>query len=532
MSLIGTFIDIFDSIFRRSAPEVQRKQLLKKMDVEIQAFQPLICKTGILQPNFGEAIYILYKNAHPLDDIFSETISTADLPRRHRFEAQLIITGYDSQDQETISALQFQNRKEDVISEQNNPDRIYMHQRHLLERVIKDLNTENFKKIDHDILTLRQLVDLCHYNYVPFLQLFDSNFIPSDFKYQPTYSSVDISQAINLIEDLYYQISGLKLTNSTGAAILALCRLRKGTDLDENEKKQVLGYLKKINFIIRQVLQPEKLKQIIRYFKADLNYEPAISAYTGSPRQEFATMLQSKFNSDEQRIKTEIQDEMLSREIEQLFPKGILEPMQGYNQDYSEKLQSETPLSFQWILPIRVLKTFEKQYVSESVKALLDDVAIEGFFNNSNYKTTFSQVVYSVINLDQEFADFENSFSPNERNSVAALDGYIKDNRKDKTFYSRLEKMVHTINNEAHSLLQSHVSSLFALSKELEELLADAKKPSSEIIQNLKVLLLSSRNKDRTNLLDYQFPNWKIFFEIMKNYVIINSGDLKNEQKN
>ena len=91
--------------------------------------------------------------------------------------------------------------------------------------------------------------------------------------------------------------------------------------------------------------------------------------------------------------------------------------------------------------------------------------------------------------------------------------------------------MVITINNEAHNLLQTHVTNLWALHKELAELLADAKKPSCEIIQNLKVLLMSSRNKDRTNLLDYQFPNWKIFFEIMKNYVIINSSDVKNDQK-
>ena len=85
MSLITTFIDLFDSIFRRSAPEVQRKQLLKKMDVEIQGYQPLICKAGVLQPNFGEAIYTLYKNTRPLDNVFADTVSTADLPRRHRF---------------------------------------------------------------------------------------------------------------------------------------------------------------------------------------------------------------------------------------------------------------------------------------------------------------------------------------------------------------------------------------------------------------------------------------------------------------
>ena len=532
MGLLGTVIDLFDSIFRRSSPEVQRKQLLKKIDVEIQSFSPLICKAGFLQPNFGEAIFALYKNTVPLDRLFNETVSASDIPRRHRFEAQLLITGYNSEDQEIVSSLQFQNRKDDVIAELNNPDRVYIHQRHMLERIVKDLNTENFMKIDHDILVLRQLVDFCHYNFVPFLQLFDSNFVPGDFSYSPSYTPVELSKAINLLEDIYYQLYGLTISNSTGAAILALYRLRKGRDLEESERSAILGNLKKINYVIKQVLQAEKIKSIIRYYKADINYEPSVAQYNGSPRQEFANLLQTKFDSDEQRIKSEIQDEKLSQEIKTLFPENGLEAVQGYNQEYSEKLQAETPLSFQWILPIRVLKTFEKLYLTEGIKALLDDVVIEGFFNNSNYKTSFSQVVYAAINSEQDFYAFENSFSMNERNSIAVLEGYIKDSRKDKSFYTRLEKMVVTINNEAHNLLQTHVTNLFALSKELGELLADAKKPSSEIIQNLKVLLMSSRNKDRTNLLDYQFPNWKIFFEIMKNYVIINNSDLKNEQKN
>ena len=49
----------------------------------------------------------------------------------------------------------------------------------------------------------------------------------------------------------------------------------------------------------------------------------------------------------------------------------------------------------------------------------------------------------------------------------------------------------------------------------------NAKKPTSEIISNLKVLLLSSRNKDNTDLLEQQYQKWEIFFKIMKNYVII-----------
>ena len=89
--------------------------------------------------------------------------------------------------------------------------------------------------------------------------------------------------------------------------------------------------------------------------------------------------------------------------------------------------------------------------------------------------------------------------------------------------------MVNSINDDAHKVLQEICTSLSSLSRELGELLADAKKPSSEIISNLKVLMMSSRNRDNTNFLEANYANWNIFFEIMKNYVIINTGDIKHE---
>ena len=89
--------------------------------------------------------------------------------------------------------------------------------------------------------------------------------------------------------------------------------------------------------------------------------------------------------------------------------------------------------------------------------------------------------------------------------------------------------MVNDINNEAHQALQEEVTNLVALYRQLGELLADAKKPSSEIISNLKVLMMSSRNRESTNFLESNYGNWQIFFEIMKNYVIINVDNINHE---
>ena len=114
-------------------------------------------------------------------------------------------------------------------------------------------------------------------------------------------------------------------------------------------------------------------------------------------------MIQSSFNSEEQRIKTEIQNDMITNEMTKLFRGLSLENVIGYDDSMDELLQQNTDLSLKWVLPVRILKTFLKVYVSSGVKSLLNDLVIEGFFSNPLYKTNFSSTVFAVINADFGF---------------------------------------------------------------------------------------------------------------------------------
>ena len=414
-----------------------------------------------------------------------------------------------------------------MISETNSVHRVYMKQRKTLEKVLKELNTESFKEIDKDILMLRQLVDFCKIGYVPILQVFDVNFKPNDLYYKPSYNSIDIGKAVNLIEDLYYQTYKLKITTSIAEQVVALAQLRKGRALAKDESEEYIHALKKINYVLTKVFTSERLKILLRIAKQNALYEPEFAKYTGSPRQEFANLLQAQFDAEEQRIKSEIQDELITSEVNLLFKNAPLERLVGYNAEANVEIQNNSSLSFMWILPMRILKTFLRQFINTNVKNLLNDIMIEGFFNNPTYKTEFSTIVFNALNASTLFQEFEDSFADDCPNSIAVIRSYIKDSHKDKDFYHKLEKMIITVNNEAHKILQSVTNNLFSLYKTLGELLADAKKPSSEIISNLKLLMFSSRNRDNTNILEGQYENWKIFFEIMKNYVIINSGEIE-----
>lgn len=527
MGFIQDISDFLDSIFKRSSPEVQKKQQLKKLEAEIRTFSPVIFRNGNLQPNFAEAIYSLYQNTKNLNDLFSVTVSTVDIPRQHRFEAQLILTGYSPEFQNIIENLSFENRKEEIVSETTSQDRIYIRQRNQLERTLKELNSESFRRMDKDILILRQFVDFCKISFLPILQLFDYNFAPGLKGYTPNYTELPVEKAVNLLEDLYYQISGMKINTSLADEILAIAKLKKGGELSNSEAEGYLSNLKKINYVITRILTPPHLKALLRYTKQDMVYEPKTAVYTGSPRQEFANSFQSRFDADEQRIKSEIQDEQISSDVTALFNKIELENIKGYNQEENMLLQANTSLSLKWILPMRVVKTFLKIFISDNIKGLLNDIVIEGFFNSPTYKSDFSSVVYSIIGAASEIEDFESSFAEGQRNSIAVMRSYIKDSHKDKDFYRKLEKMVIVINNDAHKLLQSVTNTLHELYTSVGELLADSRKPSCEIVSNLKVLMMSSRNKDHTSLLEEQYPYWKIFFEIMKNYVIISKSEKK-----
>ena len=525
MSLLQTITEFFESIFKRSSPEVLKKQAVRKMESEIKLFTPQLMKGSLVLPNLGEAIHSLYVNCRILDDLFKLTVGNNDLQRKHRFESQLVLTGYNPSDQDLIETLSYEARKAAVMAEAGDSKaeaRVYAAQRKSHEHLIKVLNDESFKNMDKEILQLRQLVDFCGTNFLPVLQIFDGNFIPGDMGYQPTYSEIPVDRLINVLEDLYYQSYGLRITNATANAVVALAQMRVCGNLSAQKAETYVTALKRIAYVLTRVLTTDKLKVIIRYAKGDENYEPRVVSYSGSPKQEFANLMTEHFVADEKRIKSELQDEQIERELSSLFSGTNLLGTGAYNPDNNAILMANSPLSFKHILPLRILKTFVQIYLPDSVRTLLNDLVIEGFFTNPNYKQSFSENVYACLGIDEVIQMFESSFGNDQPNSIAVLQSYIKDSHKDRDFYKKLESMVLHINDEAKSIIQSETTHLYALYKMIGELLSDSKKPSGEIIENLKVTLMSSRHRENTSFLEKTYGTWKTFFDIMKNYAIIN----------
>lgn len=522
MSIIQAFSDFLDSLINRNSPEVQKRLQMKKLENDLRAYQPNIFKNGNLLPNFAEAIRILYVNTKPLNELFSATIGGSDVPRAHRFEAQLVLTGFSIQDQEIIESLSYDNRKADFDNQNMTTSQIFDRQRRKYDRIIQILGTEPFAKIDRSLINLHQLCDFCKFNFVTILQIFDPNFISSDSSYKPSYQEISAERLLSVLEDLYFQMAGLKLTNAMINAVSALASMKSAGEATFEEKNGYASNMKTIAYVINHILSPEKLKALIKYAKQDNDYTPSAVSYKESARKNFEAMLSAKFTADEQRIKTEMKDENIRSELSLLFGNVPLQKLYGYNLETSQKMMENSQNSFLWILPLQIIKSFLITYFTEQVRSLLNDIVIEGFFNNPTFKTEFSADIYAAFDTIQQIKSFEESFVNSQNHSIPVLEGYINDGKNNPDFLKRLDQTIIEINSEASKLIAKITNTLNKLYKHLGDLIADSKKPTSEIISNLKVLMMSSRNRDNTDLMEQQYPKWEIFFKIMKNYAIIN----------
>ncbi|HAH63466.1 MAG TPA: hypothetical protein DCL73_15375 [Treponema sp.] len=527
MGFLQAIADFFESIFNKSSPEVQKRLQLKKLETEIRTFQPALYRNGNLLPNFGEAVKVLYVNAKPLDDLFSATIGGNDIPRRQRFEAQLVFTGFPPEEQQNIESLLYENRKAEIQSSIQPANHVFEMQHRVLDKVLKALNESAFTLMDNDLMSVHRLADLCKFSFITILQIFDTDFSSVNISAEPAYQEVPLARLENALEDLYYQTADLHINTAVANAVTALAQLKNGGSLSEKRSSGYTENIKKISYIFSHILTPEHLLALIRLYRENSSYMPKVAEYHESARQNFAARLQQQYFADEQRIKTELKDQKISSELEKLFNGVPLAALSGYDSDMNDKLQANSALAFSWITPLQILKTFLQFYLSEPIKTLINDIVIEGFFNNLAYKSEFSTAVYGALECGEKLQTFEDSFNHGKPNDTAVLEGYIRDSHKDADFYSKMETMVGTANNTAQKLIQEETNTLRSLHVELGELLTDAKKPTSEIISNLKVLMMSSRNRDNTDLLERQYPGWQIFFEIMRNYAIITIKEIK-----
>lgn len=524
MSLLQALTDILDYLFRSNTPEVQKKIKLRKIESDMRLHPAGLYKNELVQPNFAEAARVLYENTQPIAKILDSTIAGPDIKRNHRFQEELIVTAYSAEDKHILDSLSYEERKKRLAEAGENGERDTLDsQKKSLEKIVTALNSSQFSKMDEVVTSLHQLADLCHYNFTVVLQLFDGDYAvrQGDADYTPEYQPIPPKTLENAFLDLYYLTADYTVNMATANAILALNELLHGQPNETRTKKEILQNLRRIQAILKNILDTATLKNLICLAKKDPNFVPQKASYKENVRRNFAEELQKQFAADELRIRNEMKDNYVKQELDVLFPDGKIETLAGYNTDTMDIIGKNASTNFMWVMPMRILKTFLKRYYTEPIRNVVNDIVVEGLFTNPATKSSFSQLVFSVNDSMALIDQFEANFSQGNKYSIQTINNLIADSHRNSEFTKKLSNLIDTINNEAKDIIQKIASLLLSLHANLGDCITDTKRSKSELVSNLKGIMFSSRNRESTSLLELQFPLWENFFEIIRNYVII-----------
>lgn len=525
MSFFSQLIELFETLFHGSNPEVRQKQDLRKIETELKNFQPAIYKSRQLLPNFAEVIRILHEHTQALGELFSKTVDNPDVKLREKYLDILIETGFSDKSKEILENIKYENRKKEFASDIS-PKKIQEAQRQNMDFLLRELSSGSFSQIESVLQNLDVLVDLCKYPYSSLLREFNPDYKLNSLS-ENQFCSLQIEAMEQYLQDFYFLTAHFSLKASLGRAILALAYTQYSEDLSEREQNNILGHVRKISTVLTKVLNRENLLNLIRVAKNNPQYEPRVSENHENIIQKYAERKKNAFVQDTEKLEVEVQDERIEKEITELFNNESLEILGGYNQENSNVFFRSGAGSFLWITPLQVLKTFITRFYDTRVNALLNDLIVEGFFINPQYKSDFSSLIFTCSECENRIREFEESFEKDGKNNIGIMTGYLHDSHKDQNFMKTLKSMINTANLEAKNLLQKEMNYLIQLKKRLAELIPDVRRSSPEYVENIRVLFTSPRNKDSFEFLETSFSKWNIFLDIMKNYVII--GDVRDE---
>ncbi len=525
--MVQYIFSFFKKLFSSGNSDSNKNAQVKPIEIRLSKMSKPIYKNGNVQVVVAQGFFTLYSNAGYFISLLDFMRAQDKNPVKNRVYDTLIRTGYTNASKQRLDSLSYENRKEELDAALNRGE-VLSKQLQTFLSVQKDLQSGNFLQIERTLKDLELFYDLCTYNFIDILKLFDESFSPMDSK--PNFSPVSCDALTNELLNFYFITANLHLTASLARALTAMTAIlpSKSSGITQD---QIMHRLKKMAAVLNGSLSKETLLDLILIGKNTINFEPEKAVVEEKTLESFAIRQKELFNSDTERLNIEIEDEKRKREIKEIFGNRPLLSLKGYSTQNNDLLQKGSTASFLWITPLQVIKTFMATFFTGQVKALFNDIVVEGFFNAPEKKKDFSDIVYECLEIEKNIVGFEESFSRGEKNDASLLLSYIKDSQKDAEFSRTLGLMVTEINYTAKKLIQEQCTIIYDLYAILLQIVDDARKTTPDIVSNVKFLFTSSRNRESVEILEKSLPKWALFLNIMKYYAEIGQVESSREEK-
>lgn len=532
-AIITAIKDFFEGLFFPSSPEYQKKWQLKTYAAELRKLNPPLYRTGeILLPAFGALLYQLYHFLQPIKAILDKTVNSPDIRAAEKYRDIFFEAILSEEQVKQRRSFTFQERSIllSTCKSYQETEHKLQEQIHGFKNFMRIFTEPAFRTREQELIKLFFLSDLCDFDYAAFLNRFNNNLQLTAGTAAPisqdNFEEVFAKDVIKNLLDFQFIVRNVAITQTTIDNIIFLARsLENFTDETGVKLEKTLNT---VETLLANRLKRTTIPIILKLINDDPNFEEKITVSESKPLQEYVDRMTENFQADSKRLLKITKETNITGLIEKCFGSGQLKPLDGYNDAINDAIQNLSTISFDWVKPMQLLKSFTEMYFETHYKTFLRSLLIEGFFANKQIEGQYAAIYRSCEMLLGKIKNFEQLFKPKGQCNLIEIQGYIAEIEKGKDMKKQLQKIVEIANMQAKAVVQTGSKAYAELYAFTEHLLEDIKAPTPELITNLKALVVSSKNKESFTRLEQDRHIFAMFLEIMKNYAVFGSLEKGN----
>ena len=532
-AIITAIKDFFEGLFFPSSPEYQKKWQLKTYAAELRKLNPPLYRTGeILLPAFGALLYQLYHFLQPVKAILDKTVNSPDIRAAEKYRDIFFEAILSEEQVKQRRSFTFQERSIllSTCKSYQETEHKLQEQIHGFKNFMRIFTEPAFRTREQELIKLFFLSDLCDFDYAAFLNRFNNNLQLTAGTAAPisqdNFEEVFAKDVIKNLLDFQFIVRNVAITQTTIDNIIFLARsLENFTDETGVKLEKTLNT---VETLLANRLKRTTIPIILKLINDDPNFEEKITVSESKPLQEYVDRMTENFQADSKRLLKITKETNITGLIEKCFGSGQLKPLDGYNDAINDAIQNLSTISFDWVKPMQLLKSFTEMYFETHYKTFLRSLLIEGFFANKQIEGQYAAIYRSCEMLLGKIKNFEQLFKPKGQCNLIEIQGYITEIEKGKDMKKQLQKIVEIANMQAKAVVQTGSKAYADLYAFTEHLLEDIKAPTLELITNLKALVVSSKNKESFTRLEQDRHIFAMFLEIMKNYAVFGSLEKGN----
>lgn len=479
-------------------------------------------KNNLVMTGFAQDLYLFCQALKPLMDLADRTLAHPDLRISRRYFDYLVDLELPPQELEKKECFAYDGMKarvENAVKDDEEQEAVARD----FQRFLKSLEALSDGPLNADLHEVERFIEVCRHDWERTLGFFDPGASLDDSRYRPDFQPCAGEQVLPELIDAYYLLIGFSFSENLLKKTMKVFE-RHAPATAASQAGKIAKLFSTLNKILSYRLSSDNLLALIRLTKRDAIYEPDTKRQRLDYIDEYRKRIVTQYERDRERLLRERHENAVSMDIRELFGGTEVLVLDGYNEEVDSYLRRESPNGFTHVKPMGILKTFVKGVFETQIKETVKKVLVEGYFDNKNFQNSLANILFQCDRTGPRVEAFEEGLKGNARVSVAAVKRYVEEMRHGKDIMPFLTKLVDEINYKAREICEDETGLFQMLAETLGELLADYKKPSPDLVTNIRSLG-GVRNKELLATLSEGKRKTETFVRIMRNFAFVKTRD-------